>query len=81
MKGEKHVRTGHIGETDDNWDNGFYTNGLIFGFPVNFLIDSGSTASILSIDVYEKLPSNVWCSLEPNKSEIFDVNGNKVFAI
>ncbi|CAG2230871.1 unnamed protein product [Mytilus edulis] len=81
MKGEKHVRTGHIGETDDNWDNGFYTNGLIFGFPVNFLIDSGSTASILSIDVYEKLPSNVWCSLVPNKSEIFDVNGNKVFAI
>ncbi|CAC5415767.1 unnamed protein product [Mytilus coruscus] len=81
IKGEKHVRTGHIGETGDNWDNGFYTNGLIYGFPVNFLIDSGSTASILSIDVYEKLPSNVWCCLVPNKSEIFDVNGNKVFAI
>ncbi|CAC5426210.1 Transposon Ty3-I Gag-Pol polyprotein [Mytilus coruscus] len=81
IKGEKHIRTGHIGETDDNWDNGFYTNGLIYGFPVNFLIDSGSSASILSIDVYEKLPSNVWCSLIPNKSEIFDVNGNKVFAI
>ncbi|CAC5384657.1 unnamed protein product [Mytilus coruscus] len=42
---------------------------------------SGATASILSIGVNEKIPSNVWCSLVPNKFEIFDVNGINVFAI
>jgi len=75
------IRTGHIGETDDVWDNGFYTNGLIYNFSVNFLVDSGSTASVITTDIFEKLPSNLWCLLVPNKSEISDVNGNNVSSI
>ena len=75
------IPTGHIGETDDVWDNGFYTNGLIYNFSVNFLVDSGSTASVITTDIFEKLPSNLWCLLVPNKSEISDVNGNNVSSI
>jgi hypothetical protein len=33
---------------NDVWDNGFYTNGLIYNFSVNFLVDSGSTASVIA---------------------------------
>ena len=75
------IRTGHIGETDDVWNNEFYTNGLIYNFSVNFLVDSGSTASVITTDIFEKLPSNLWCLLVPNKSEISDVNGNNVSSI
>ncbi|CAC5407910.1 unnamed protein product [Mytilus coruscus] len=35
--GRRLLTGGHIGETDDNWDDGFYTNGLIYGFSVNVL--------------------------------------------
>ena len=73
--------TGHIGETDDVWDNEFYTNGLIYNFSVNVLVDSGSTASVITTDMFEKLPSNLWCLLVPIKSEISDVNGNNVSSI
>lgn len=81
MEDGTHIRTGHIGETDDVWDNGFYTNGFIYNFSVNFLVDSGSTASVITTDIFEKLPSNLWCLLVPNKSEISDVNGNNVSSI
>ena len=81
MEDGKPIRTGHIGETDNIWDNGFYTNGLIYNVSLNFLVDSGSTASAITTEIFERLPSNLWCSLVPSKSEISDVNGNNVSSI
>lgn len=75
------IRTGHIGETDKTWDNGFYTLGIIFDMSIFFLIDSGSTASILSLHVFNKLPSEVWSSLTPIDVVINDVNGNRINTI
>jgi len=77
----KPIRTGHIGETDDIWDNGFYTNGLIYNVSLNFLGDSDSTVSAITTEIFERLPSNLWCSLVPSKSDISDVNGNTVSSI
>lgn len=80
-EGKIHIRAGHIGETNDNWDNGFYTNGLVENLSIIFLIDSGSTASIIAIDVFEKLPMTICNLLVPNKTQINDVNGNKISSI
>ena len=54
VEGELPIRTGHIGNINDKWDNGFYTHGLILDLGINFSIDSGSTASILSVDMFDK---------------------------
>ena len=70
VEGEPPSRTGHIGNINDKWDNGFYTHGLILDLGMKFLIDSGSTASILSIDMFDKLPFDIWSTLSPNETDI-----------
>ena len=36
--------------------NGFYISGIVCGRKINFLLDSGSTASLLFSAEYRKLP-------------------------
>lgn len=42
-----------IGKHFNKWDNGLYTSGFINAIPVDFLIDTGSTVSIISSYMYE----------------------------
>ena len=53
------MRTGHIGEITLKGDNGFYTRGYIFDKPLDFLIDNGSTGSILSSHKYGPRQANL----------------------
>ncbi|KAK3580653.1 hypothetical protein CHS0354_017923 [Potamilus streckersoni] len=70
--------TGHIGEISSQWDNGFYTNGMIDGTKFIFLIDSGSTASLLSYSTYQKLYGENKYMLTPFETKVNDVNGNEI---
>jgi hypothetical protein len=36
----------------DEWDNGLYASGIINEVAINFLIDTGSTVSLISHEVY-----------------------------
>ena len=40
------------------WDSGIYTLGQILGIPTKFLVDTGAAVSILSQDMYWKIPSH-----------------------
>ena len=75
---ELHTRTGHIGEITLPWDNGFYTIGDISDEQINFLIDSGSTASIISCKIFENFPKGIKSLVTSMNSDIQDVNGNAI---
>lgn len=49
---EKNERIGQIGNHINKWDNGLYLTGEIYGVSIDFLIDTGSTASLLSCNLY-----------------------------
>lgn len=40
-------------------DNGFHITGVLGGVDVNFLLDSGSTASLLSYEEFRKIPEEL----------------------
>lgn len=74
------TRGGHIGEINEKWDNGFYTKAelLNFNFEIGFLIDSGSTVSIISKAIFDMImPKH---SLEPLTINISDVSGKRLTA-
>lgn len=72
------IRTGHIGDINCQWGNGFCTQCEICQVSISLLIDSGSTASILSYKTYESLPHTDRPSLNKEEASIRDVNGNKI---
>ncbi|KAL3875645.1 hypothetical protein ACJMK2_033600 [Sinanodonta woodiana] len=49
-------RLGQVGEIIGKWDNGLYTEGSIQGVEAKFLVDSGSTSTLLSHAVFQKIP-------------------------
>ena len=48
-------RIGNIGNAKSVWDNGLYATGVIEGVSVEFLVDSGSTATLLSKESFDKM--------------------------
>ena len=44
-----------VGKHLDQWDNGLYTNGTISGYKLDFLIDTGSTVSLISNQVHKDI--------------------------
>lgn len=57
-------------------DNGFYISGMVCGMKINFLLDSGSTASLLSFAEYRKLPLELSPGLQPTNMSVEDLNGH-----
>ena len=47
-KSDDSGRIGQIGNAKSVWDNGLYAKGVIEGVAVEFIVDSGSTATLLS---------------------------------
>lgn len=47
-------RVGQVGSNAETGDNGFYTKGQVGKEEVSFLVDSGSTVTILSKDAFDK---------------------------
>ncbi|KAK3601748.1 hypothetical protein CHS0354_016111 [Potamilus streckersoni] len=61
-QGKQKVRTGHIEEIRSQWDNGFYTNGMIDGTKVIFLIDKHMTKFGYVEPTFHK---EIQCSMVP----------------
>jgi hypothetical protein len=57
------------------WDNGLYTRGIICGQPTSFLVDSGSTMTLLSSEMYNSLDAEVRPALTPWSTTIQGVGG------
>ena len=70
------IRTGHIGDTTLKGDNGFYTKGFICNKPLDFLIDNGSTGSILSSRKYSELKNDLEPLVRPFNTSVYDASGN-----
>lgn len=66
---------GVCGETLGKWDNGFYISGFLNGLPIDFLIDSGSTSTIISSKNYEFLPDDSKPELARSDLVLKGVNG------
>ena len=63
-----------------NWDYGVYVTGLVklsnLGMPVNFLVDTGAAATVMSLLAYKRLPTDIQPALEPAEFELDGVSGN-----
>lgn len=55
LKGTNPKRIGQLGNAKSVWDNGLYAEGVIGGVTVDFLVDSGSTATLLSKQAFDKM--------------------------
>lgn len=71
-------RIGQLGKTCGKFDNGFYTVGEIINIPVEFLIDTGSTTTLISCRIFDKIPENQKPDLVKTQLNIRDVNGNSI---
>ncbi|KAL3852496.1 hypothetical protein ACJMK2_016125, partial [Sinanodonta woodiana] len=68
-------RLGQVGEVIGKWDNGLYTAGSIQGVEAKFLVDSGSTSTLLSHAVFQKIPFESRPALVVASQEVQGVNG------
>ena len=66
---------GKIYEHSKSFDNGFYTNCKICGVNAHYLIDSGSTSTLLSHRIYQKIDPSLRPQLKANKFKVKNVNG------
>lgn len=66
---------GKIYEHSKSFDNGFYTDCKICGVNSHYLIDSGSTSTLLSYRIYQKIDPNLRPQLKENKFKVKNVNG------
>jgi hypothetical protein len=51
-EGEINERMGQIGKHIDRWHDGLYASGIVNEVAINFLIDTRSTVSLISCEVY-----------------------------
>ncbi len=66
------------GETQGKWDNGFYTRGVVSGVGLDFLVDCGSTMTILSSKVYNRMDPETTPRLRPWTNSISGVGGTNI---
>jgi transposase InsO family protein len=71
-------RIGHLCYGNANFDNGLYTTGTISGIIVDFLVDSGSTASLISKKTFDKINEVQHVSLYQRNSKVQGVNGSSI---
>ena len=61
---------GKIYEHTKSFDNGFYTNCKICGVNAHYLIDSGSTSTLLSHRIYQKIDPCLRPQLKENTFKV-----------
>lgn len=66
---------GKIYEHTKSFDNGFYTDCKICGVTSHYLIDSGSTSTLLSYRVFQQIDDIYRPQLKENKFKVKNVNG------
>ena len=60
------------------FDNGFYAVGEVGGLHVKFLVDTGSTTTLLACKMFDQILERNKPNLEPSRLNIKDVNGNTI---
>lgn len=75
---ENSNRMGQIGSAKSVWDNGLYAKGEIEGVTVEFLVDSGSTATLLSKESFEKMGGENTMDLHQKSIVMQSVDGKKI---
>ncbi|KAK3095877.1 hypothetical protein FSP39_020233 [Pinctada imbricata] len=71
---------GQSKEISRKWGNGIYIHGKVWETDIEFLVDSGSTVSIVSIQTFDKLTFKTQMSLSDVTVNISDASGNKIHA-
>ena len=71
-------RIGQIGDKISPDDNGFYTCGFVNGQSANFLVDNGSTVTLLSYHKFNEIAFDKRPNLSETNMVINDVNGKKI---
>ncbi|VDI82433.1 Hypothetical predicted protein [Mytilus galloprovincialis] len=67
-------------KTCGKFDNGFYAVGEVGGLHVEFLVDTGSTTTLLACKMFDQILERNKPNLEPSRLNIKDVNGNTIIA-
>jgi hypothetical protein len=75
------VRINHAGHEEQEVDNGIYLLGTLCRIPLEFLLDSGSCATIISTDVYSRISPSVRPNVRPCEVELHGVDGSVLPAI
>ena len=72
------IRVGNVSEDNYMWDNGLYTECQILGTPAVFLVDNGSSATLLSYQIFEKIRETEKPYLSPVTNKILGANGQEI---
>ena len=67
------------GESVGKWDNGFYTSGYLNGLPIDFLIDSGSASTIVSVTTHKQIPESSRPIVEETNLVLTGVEGSRLY--
>ena len=67
-------RVGHIWSKTGKWDNGLYVTAFMKTVPVQFLVDSGSTLTVISYNLFMKMCTDKELKLQKNDCQIKDAN-------
>ena len=76
--GKDSSRFGQIGSAKSVWDNGLYATGIVEGVAVEFLVDSGSTATLLSKDSFDKMGGERTLDLHQKSIVMQGVDGKNI---
>ena len=60
------------------WDNGLYVSGHLLDIPIDFLIDSGSTCTLLSDRIFNQIPTQSSPQLSSTSRTFLNVNNERL---
>ena len=67
-----------IGSKTGKWDNGLYVTAFMKTVPVQFLVDSGSTLTLISYNLFMKMCTDKELKLQKSDCQIKDDNGKNL---
>ena len=71
-------RIGQIGSAKSVWDNGLYAKGVVEGVSIKFLVDSGSTATVLSKYSFDRMGGESMVDLHKKSIVMQGVDGKNI---
>lgn len=75
---DEYIRLGHISKTEKKWDDSLYVSGLVGGIFVNFLVDTGSAATIILKSILDNMAADVKPLLRDEERTLVDVNNREI---
>ena len=72
------IKIGCTGTGQENWDNGFYVGCKLGNISLKFLLDSGSTSSLISNRAFQRINNNQKPVLNQKNYVVHDVNGRNL---